>query len=1122
MKQKCSAFTVILILTLFSPAIVFPGAISISKVGEWGSRYYTDVVIKDNYAYCIISGREFSIMDLSNPANPREKALYDLDGGRAEELAVDGNFVYIVGPYMGLQIFDVSQPANPVRVSNCNTFTWQEHVYVAGNYAYVGNDQLFGIVDISNPGSPVLRGKLDINGRITSIRAKGNYVYLGTANYLTAYYTAGLHVIDVSNPDAPALATVYDTGYWNDIWGVEVIGGYAYMVSFETFYVLDISDVTRPFAAGSVTIDPIGTRSGVGLCVKGDHAYVALNERSLNVIDITTPSSPVPAGTYSSTKISYDVAAFGNYAFARSVGGGFSLLDVTNPASPTLFDEYYMEDTGTPESIFCSGDHAYVLDRREGLKIIDVSVPTSPIQVGGYPKSPDTTGGWKYNDFYVHGNYAYLIDADGNLKIIDLSVPSSPRLVGQYDLDGMVGRLYVKGNFAYISIFDKGLKILDVSDPTSPEPVGEYTGLKSVTGIYVAGNYAYLMGNNMGLRIIDVSNPAAPVLVGQCETTSETVRGLVVVGKYAYLDGGEMGWEVIDVSDVKAPVPLINHEVLETIHGLYVDGNYIHLACGNSGLLVYDITDPVRAVLVGSYRTVGIANDVCAAGNTVYVLDGRLSILKIAQSPSFPRITLSRSHLNFAADTGGVETGVQSVRIGNDGGGNLNWSVSDDQSWMGCAPDSGGAGGEFSVSVNSAELSPGTYTGTVTVSAQTASNSPQTVTVTLTVYQAGKTSVPFGVYSTPVEGSIVSSSVPFTGWVLDDIGVKSVQLFRETGKSLAYIGDALFVEGARPDVEQAYPNHPGNTAAGWGYMMLTNFLPGGDGTFTIHAVATDMEGHTVTLGTKTVTVDNAHAVKPFGAVDTPAQGGAASGTRYANHGWALTPLPNAIPEDGTTMQVWVDGVSQGNPVYNQYREDIETLFPGYANSGGAGGYFILDTTAFENGVHTIAWSAEDDAGNVDGIGSRYFKVRNNTQSAGSRAQSGEWSFPDIPVDFFGAVDVVKGYREVEGPCEIYPDDKGTIRIETNELERLTIRLGPVSRWTWIGYLAVGDRLKPLPIGSVLDGERGVFHWQPGPGFVGDYDLVFIYTCENGDMVRKNIKISILPLQQTIDRMEKIF
>jgi hypothetical protein len=57
------------------------------------------------------------------------------------------------------------------------------------------------------------------------------------------------------------------------------------------------------------------------------------------------------------------------------------------------------------------------------------------------------------------------------------------------------------------------------------------------------------------------------------------------------------------------------------------------------------------------------------------------------------------------------------------------------------------------------------------------------------------------------------------------------------------------------------------------------------------------------------------------------------------------------------------------------------LFPGYANSSGAAGYFYLDTRAYKNGVHTIQWVATDDAGNTDGIGSRYFTIQNTGSDA---------------------------------------------------------------------------------------------------------------------------------------------
>ncbi|MDQ1353759.1 MAG: hypothetical protein QG657_4066, partial [Acidobacteriota bacterium] len=236
---------------------------------------------------------------------------------------------------------------------------------------------------------------------------------------------------------------------------------------------------------------------------------------------------------------------------------------------------------------------------------------------------------------------------------------------------------------------------------------------------------------------------------------------------------------------------------------------------------------------------------------------------------------------------------------------------------------------------------------------------------------------PFGSFDTPLDGSTTAGSIAVTGWALDDIGIDYVKIYREEGNGLVYIGDATFIDGARPDVAAAFPGYPNNTRAGWGYMMLSYFLPnGGNGTFTFHAIATDTDGATVTLGTKTLSIDNANQAKPFGAIDTPIQGGAASGSNFVNWGWVLTPQPNHIPTDGSTIDVYVDGINLGRPTYNIYRSDIAGLFPGYTNSNGAVGYFYLDTTAYKNGVHSIYWVARDNNGNSDGIGSRYFTINN--------------------------------------------------------------------------------------------------------------------------------------------------
>jgi hypothetical protein len=242
------------------------------------------------------------------------------------------------------------------------------------------------------------------------------------------------------------------------------------------------------------------------------------------------------------------------------------------------------------------------------------------------------------------------------------------------------------------------------------------------------------------------------------------------------------------------------------------------------------------------------------------------------------------------------------------------------------------------------------------------------------------------------------------------------------------------------------------------------------------------------------------------------------GSEFVNFGWVLTPLPNTVPMDGSTITVWVDGVPVGHPVYNQYRADIAGLFPNYNNSDGAVGYFYLDTTAYADGFHTIQWTAADSGGNTDGIGSRYFTIRNSSQSAKStvRDQGIRGGGPlrppisggTIPIDYSTPVGIKKGYNKNIEPQIIYPDENGNINMEIRELERLAVTLENAPFMWYSGYMVVDRQLEPLPIGSTLDRERGVFYWQPGPGFIGRYRFVFIRGRQGGENRIKFITVNI--------------
>jgi hypothetical protein len=497
-----------------------------------------------------------------------------------------------------------------------------------------------------------------------------------------------------------------------------------------------------------------------------------------------------------------------------------------------------------------------------------------------------------------------------------------------------------------------------------------------------------------------------------------------------------------------------------------------------------------------------------------------------------PEFSIDRTTIYFGfLKNSTAKTGIQTITVSNSGGGTLIWKASvfeDDldydheSQWLKITNIMGTESDSVGVWVNPLGLKAGVYDGAVKFVDPNASNSPQMVKVILIVYASQSDAPPFGFFDTPVDGSAARSSIPVTGWALDDIGIQEVTIWRdaEDGSREIYIGKAVQVEGPRPDIEQAYPTYPMSYKGGWGYMLLTNMLPnGGNGTFTLHAYAKDHSGNKVKLGSKTIICDNAHAVKPFGAIDTPTQGGETPKGPYIiyrNQGWVLTPMPNKIPINGSTIKVYIDGQYIGHCIYNIYREDIATLFPGYANGEGAMALHDFDTDAYDTGLHTIQWVVTDTAGNTDGIGSRYFTLQNygyNDPAAAKAAQvnsTGKSIVGKIPLDRSTPIRMKTGYREDSEPGEIIAEKNGMFYISSPQDERIVLDISQPYIISYCGYMKVNGRLRSLPPGASMDTKNGIFYWQPGPASFGTYHLVFITKNEIGTASKKYVTIEITP------------
>ena len=293
----------------------------------------------------------------------------------------------------------------------------------------------------------------------------------------------------------------------------------------------------------------------------------------------------------------------------------------------------------------------------------------------------------------------------------------------------------------------------------------------------------------------------------------------------------------------------------------------------------------------------------CSRSKALAVFLGLSSLLALGPAvttiqAAAPVMALDKPALSFGAVTSGAtftrQSAAQVVRLTQTGAGSVTWTATSAQSWLQVTPASGTGSALLTVTVSPGGGVPasGTLSGSVVVSYSGASTTSGVVNVTLQLFPSGSSAPPLGFVDTPAENATgLAGAVPFTGWAIDDVGITALSLCRAAvaGEAAApdarcggypeiYVGDSVFIEGARPDLAAAFPTYPRNTQAGWGLMVLTNQLPAqGNGTYAFFMWAHDVEGAATLIGTRTFTCDNAHANKPFGTIDTPAQGETISG-----------------------------------------------------------------------------------------------------------------------------------------------------------------------------------------------------------------------------------------------------
>ena len=230
--------------------------------------------------------------------------------------------------------------------------------------------------------------------------------------------------------------------YYNDVKVVETADGAVYALLASNGRGVVVADVTDPTAPVEVTSFPAPPVSGGGvnvhtLFVEGDRVYLAnLDVGGIEIYDIADPTRPVPLGAY----VYPDAGALGGFvhdlfvqdgvAYLNYWSVGFVVVDAADPAHPALlgvFDDYprrtshsnWVTEAGG-RRIAIHGDEDF--DAHVRIIDVDPDSPTVFTEIGSYQTRPQVS----VHNIMATGGLALVTYYQDGLRVLDLADPTSP------------------------------------------------------------------------------------------------------------------------------------------------------------------------------------------------------------------------------------------------------------------------------------------------------------------------------------------------------------------------------------------------------------------------------------------------------------------------------------------------------------------------------------------------------------------------------------------------------------------------------------------------------------------------------------------------------------------------
>lgn len=509
------------------------------------------------------------------------------------------------------------------RVSTLEYWQGAYDIQMTGDTVFVlGGVSGLYIMDLSDPANPVEIGRCtwyDLSSVSGGLHIVGNLAYAAT--------DSGLLIFDISDPAHPVRIAHWGYGEIG-LEDIYVHGNIGIGVSCEgSPFVLDLSDfgniqvVSDFHAAGGMT-SPVG--------MAGE--YLCMNGHGLTVWDVNDPTEPRRVAAVDTSFRSHYAVMFGDYFYLSTLYDGVRIIDISDPLQPV--EVGHCESAGCG-SVTVVGDYLFV-SKYDHMSIWNISDPTQPVLANTYPLRLQ----FPFSVIVSSGNVLCAATEErlSCVAVLDVSEPAEPVEVSSIGHKGYLRRMAVNGTVGYLAGGGmRGMSTFDFTDPTNLFELGiadeTFTPTSYDVGVY--GDYAYTTKGYDGIVVFNVSDPANPDSIGTFLQGRASAERIIISNDLAFAVGDSI--RVFSLEDPAAPVRVDTATVRGDLRdfGFEVQDDCLYLGSSMS-FLIYNISSPAAPQLIGSLdlpeMTGAYMTDIAIAGEYAYVayVAGGLRIIDIS------------------------------------------------------------------------------------------------------------------------------------------------------------------------------------------------------------------------------------------------------------------------------------------------------------------------------------------------------------------------------------------------------------------------------------------------------------------------------------------------------------